>query len=207
MWWWAHAVLKPERLARILEAYIAQSAEGDAPRRERLARARKNLTEAAAKKSRLMQLVSAGALEPDDPQLVQEVKGAEVRRRQAEEEVALLDGKGQSVEPRAITPAKVERLGTAIRKALQTGTPEFRRAYVRLFVRQVVVDDTEIRVSGPTAALAGAVARQNAEGSPGSGSQFHAEWRPIGDSNPCCRRESFASPSPADNPGRLKTLI
>lgn len=95
----ADAVLKPERLTRILEAYIAQSAKGDATRRERLARARKEVTEAAAKKTRLMQLVSAGALEPDDPQLVEELRGAEARRRRAEEEVALLDGHRQSVEP------------------------------------------------------------------------------------------------------------
>jgi site-specific DNA recombinase len=173
----ADAVLKPERLTRILEAYIAQSSKGDATRRERLARARKEVTEAAAKKTRLMKLVSAGALEPDDPQLVEELKGAETRRRQAEEEIALLEGQAQSVEPRAITPTKVERLGAAIREALRTGTSEFRRAYVRLFVQEVVVDDTEIRVCGPTVALAGAVARQNRQSSAASGSQFHAEWR------------------------------
>ncbi|WP_270933306.1 recombinase family protein [Falsiroseomonas oryzae] len=187
----ADAVLKPERLSRILEAYLARSAEGDVARRERLARARKDATGAVGTKARLMKLVAAGAVEPDDPQLAEELRNTEARRRRAEEEIALLETEGLQAKPQNITPAKIERLGMAIREALRTGTPEFRRAYVRLFVRQVVVGDTEIKVSGPTAALAGAVARHRPQSTADSGSQFHAEWRRKG--NP---RQPFSEATP-----------
>jgi hypothetical protein len=173
----ADAALKPKRLSRILEAYLAATAEGGVARRERLARARKEATEAIGTKARLMKLVAAGALEPDDPQLAEELRNTKARRRRAEEEIALLETEGLQAKPRNITPAKIERLGMAIREALRTGTPEFRRAYVRLLVRQVVVGKTEIKVSGPTAALAGAVARHRPQSATDSSSQFHAEWR------------------------------
>ncbi len=189
----ADTVLKPERLRRLLDAYIARSTEGAAARRERLAQAQKKATEAAGTKVRLLQLVATGALDAEDPQLTEELKRAEARRQRAAEEIALLENEGKAATPRAITPAKIERLGTVIRDALKNGPPEFRRAYVRQFVREVVVDDDEIRVSGPTTALAAASAKEEADADLNQGSQIYPEWRPVRDSNPCCQRERLVS--------------
>ena len=142
-----------------------------------LAEAQKRATEAAGTKVRLLKLVAAGALDAEDPQLTEELKTAEARRQRAAEEIALLEGQGTAATPRAIPPAKIERLGTVIRDAVKNGPPEFRIAYVRQFDREVVVDDDEIRVSGPTTALA--VAKEEADAALNQGSQGHREWRRV----------------------------
>lgn len=176
----AEQVLKPHRLAAILADYVAQSLEADARRRERLGRARKELTEAEGGKSRLMALVARGVLDPDDPQLVAQLREAETRRRQAAEEVTLIEGQASRAGPKTITPAKVERLGQAIQEALQYGPLEFRRAYLRLFVGKVTVGDEEISVSGPISELARATASGAEEAVGTGGSTFIAGGVPNG---------------------------
>jgi DNA invertase Pin-like site-specific DNA recombinase len=202
----AERVLQPERLEELLKAYLARSADADAFRRQRMARLRKEATEAAGAKTRLMKLVASGSLEPDDPDLVDQLKAAATRRRSAESEIALMESQSQDAAPRAITPAKVARFGEAIRAALREGAPEFRRAWVRLFVTSVIVNDDDIRVSGPTAALAQAAANNTAEHLEPASSLFHRVWRPIGDSNPCCRRERAKNWTARDDQKRPGTI-
>jgi site-specific DNA recombinase len=67
---------------------------------------------------------------------------------------------------------------------LQTGDPAFRKAYLRLFVDQVIVGDTEIRLRGPTAALAKAAANPSRPSAGDLVPSFVREWRPRRDSNP-----------------------
>ena len=179
----ADRVLQPSRLEAILQAYLSRTAEGDATRRERLGRAKKEATEAAGAKSRLLQLVAAGALAADDPDLIEQLRGAEARRRRAEEEVTLLEGSTSGSASRAITPGKIQQLGDAIRQALQSGSLEFRRAYVRLIVSRVVVGDEEIRVSGSTGALARAAAEAPAQPLQAESSHFDRVWRREGNPN------------------------
>ncbi len=189
----AERVLRPERLEALLAAYISRGAEADGARKERLARARKALTDAAGAKSNLLGLVAAGVLQADDRDLAEQLRSAEARRCAAEEEIARLEAAANAVAPTAITAAKVAKLGATIHQALQSGPPEFRRAYLRLFVGKVVVGDKEVQISGPTSALARAAqAAENADPKDLS-TQFRRRWRPIGDSNPCCRRERAVS--------------
>jgi hypothetical protein len=54
----------------------------------------------------------------------------------------------------AITPESIACLATALRQALHSEDPGFRKAYLRLFIDQVIVGDREIRLRGPKAALA-----------------------------------------------------
>ncbi len=189
----AEKVLTPPRLEQILAAYVARSDAADAGRKATVARLRAEATEARAGVQRLLALVEAGHLEADDPELRERLGSAKSRRRRAEAEIALLEGQTGSAGPRAITPAKVTRLGEAIRRALEEGDPAFRRAYLRLFVSRVVVADEEIRITGPTAALAAAAASDVPEKATGSVPSFVREWRPLRDSNPCCRRERAVS--------------
>lgn len=173
----AERILRPERLEALLSAYIARSAEADPGRRERLARLKKEATEAAGAKTRLMKLVASGALEADDPDLIEQLKEADARRRRAEEEIGLLEAQAGAAGPKVITPAKIAKLATAIRSALETDAPEFRRAYLRLFVGRVTVGDEEIRISGPTATLARASAQSPQEILQAGSSHFHRVWR------------------------------
>ena len=70
----------------------------------------------------------------------------------------LLNDAGGSNGAAAITAASIEQFAVALREVLKNGDPAFRKAYLRLFVDQVVVGDTDIRMRGPTASLAKAAA-------------------------------------------------
>lgn len=98
-------------------------------------------------------------------------------RRRAVEQVALLDTQPDHATPARITAAKVRQLGETTRAALASGSPEFRRAWLRMFVGRVEVDDDEIRVSGPVSALRTAAAT----GSGPESAQFRCVWRPVCD--------------------------
>ena len=67
-----------------------------------------------------------------------------------------------------------------------------RKAYLKLFVDNVTISKEEIRVSGPKGVLAKA-AMNDLPDMPGEVITFVREWRPVGDSNPCYRRERAAS--------------
>ena len=95
----------------------------------------------------------------------------------------------------AITPDKLKRLAAAAREALTQGDPAFRKAYLRLFLEQVIVGDSENRLSGPTDALARAAKAGALPAASGSVPSFVRKWRPVRDSNPCRRRERDAKPS------------
>ncbi len=73
------------------------------------------------------------------------------------------------------------------------GDTQFRRAWLRLFVGNVTVSPDEIRISGPTEALAQLAAAGSVEAPPVHSSQFHRKWRPVRDSNPCYQRERLVS--------------
>ncbi len=62
----ADRLFTPDRLQIILEAYIARSADADVSRRENLSAARRALTEAQGKISRLLELVEQGLMVVND---------------------------------------------------------------------------------------------------------------------------------------------
>ena len=185
-------VLAAGRLRALVSGYLASAADADQGRRKRLNQLRGDLTEAEAAKTVLLQLIVRNALAGDDASLDAELRSAEARRRRAEAGIALLEADGVQV-PKQVTPEQITRIGDAIREALTTGDPGFRRAYVRKFISRVVVDDEEIRISGPTQALLNASNADNPGSLGASGAQFNPEWRPLGDSNPCYRRERAVS--------------
>ncbi len=64
----ADRLFTPDRLQVILQAYIARSVEADSHRREQLAQARRALTEAQGRVSRLLELVEQGLMDVNDPE-------------------------------------------------------------------------------------------------------------------------------------------
>lgn len=87
----ADRLFTPERLAVVLDAYIARSAEADQARRERLAQARRSVTEAEGRIARLIELVELGLLALDDPTLKERMEAAKLARQAAAEQVRLLE--------------------------------------------------------------------------------------------------------------------
>jgi site-specific DNA recombinase len=80
-----------------------------------------------------------------------------------------------------------------MRDALCQGDIAFRRAYVRLFVDEIVLSDGEISLSGPKDSLARSAAIGTLPPTGDMVPSFVRKWRPVGDSNPCYRRERAAS--------------
>ncbi len=73
--------------------------------------------------------------------------------------------------------------------------PTFRKAYLRLFVDSVTVGDSEIALTGPKAALGKAATPDELPPAAAMVPSFVRAWRPVGDSNPCYRRERDTNPS------------
>jgi site-specific DNA recombinase len=139
----ADSLFTPDALQVVLKAYIDQSADAESSRRDQLAQARRALTEAEGKVGRLLELVEQGLIDVNDPSLRERLDNVRLARQAAVERVRLLVAAraGGSVE---ITADAVTQLSTALREALQNDDPSFRKAYLRLFVDQVVVGDSEI---------------------------------------------------------------
>ena len=163
----ADRLFTPERLEIVLAAYVARSAAADQERRERLAQARRSLTEAEGRLARLLELVERGRLALDDPVLRERMDAARLARQAAADQVQLLAAPASAGAPK-ITPDKLRQFAVAARQALTHGDPAFRKAYVRLFLAKVIVGDTKIRLSGPTDALARAARTDDPSATPNS---------------------------------------
>ena len=155
-WFWnlGDRLFTPERLSVVLEAFIARSADADTNRRVQLAQARRAFTEVEGGVSRLLELVERGLIDLSDPSLNERLDSARLARQAAGERVRLLDGAAMTGSAK-ITSEKPDALATALRTVMREGDPAFRKAYLRLFVDQVMVGDEDIRMRGPTEALEG----------------------------------------------------
>jgi hypothetical protein len=74
----------------------------------------------------------------DDPALGERLRRHKTNRARLNDEIALASDPTSTGSP-TITPLKLERLAAHMRQALKTGSVEFRRAYLRMFVHRVVV--------------------------------------------------------------------
>ncbi|MDE2200341.1 MAG: zinc ribbon domain-containing protein [Rhodospirillales bacterium] len=178
----ADSLFTPDRLAVILEAYVTRSAEADEARGRRLAQARARATEIGGRMSRLLNLVANGSMAEDDPALKDMLADLKAQRHGAAEEIKLLEA-GNAATGQPITAAKIAQLAETLRIALHSDDVAFRKAYLRLFVDEIVVGDTEIRLRGPKAALAKAAAQNQLPGGAAMVPSFVRGWRPRRDSN------------------------
>ncbi len=181
----------PDRLRVILETYISRSAEADSERQRRLCLAKKRQTEISGKINRLLDLVANGLMEPEDSSLAEKLWALKAERATVEQDINLL-ASSASDSGALITDAKIERFARAMRQAMHNDDPTFRKAYLRMFVSEIVVAIDTVTVNGPHSTLVTAVGRDLWPGKI-DGAQIHREWRPVGDSNPCYRRERATS--------------
>ena len=178
----------PERLRIILEAYVERSSTAQADRQRKLATAKQRQTEISGKMGRLLQLVANGTMDNDDPDLTEQLQALKAQRGHVGQEIDLLQ-QASSVVGSAITADKLTRLADLMRQAMASSDPNFRKAYLRLFVDTVTVTDAEVAITGPKAALAKACALDDMPPAAAVVPSFVRAWRPVGDSNPCYRRE------------------
>jgi site-specific DNA recombinase len=91
-----------------------------------------------------------------------------------------------------IEPGRIEQFCSAMREQLLNSDIAIRKAYLRLFVERIEVDDEEVRMFGHNGALKAGL-RHDREQPAGSVPSFVQEWRPQRDSNPCYQRERLVS--------------
>jgi site-specific DNA recombinase len=177
-------ILQPARLKSLLEQLATKVAQGADAEHRRLSDLDRQERDVRARLERLYEALEMNRMEPDDVF----TSRLSALRAQREELLRLKAGlKRRLMAPRAkITPDKLDAFARAVRARLHAPDPRLRKAYLRLFVSRIEVDDAEVRISGPKGALArGAEEPGNLEDE--RVPSFDREWRPLGDSNPCYR--------------------
>ncbi|KAB2766091.1 recombinase family protein [Brucella anthropi] len=174
-------ILVPDRLAELLGIYLKSAGERADRNRRELDRLRQAHRDTQAALTRLLSLVEKGLMEVEDQTLKERLLGLKLQRDELANEIRELQERLSSSEPE-ITPEKIRRFADLLRDKLRNGTPEFRQAYARMIMREVSVDDEEIRISGSKAILAKATS-QGLGKTPPAVLSFVREWYAGGDSN------------------------
>lgn len=177
----ANRVLKPERLRSMLDVYVRTALEREDRNRDRMRQFRQDHKEAEAGIARLLELVEKGLLEAEDASLRERLVTLRFRRDELAKEIRELQKRLAQAEP-TITAEKVDRLALLLRQKLHHGPPDLRQAYARLLLRDVSVDDREIRISGSKAVLARTAAEGLGTSTP-SVLSFVRDWRTQEDLN------------------------
>ena len=186
----SQSLFDPARMKELLSGLIQRVGSTQDRRQDQLKDLTKELRDIDQRINRLYEAVESGMLTDADT-LRNRMSNLQQRREEVMRLIAMT--RRQLDAPRnIITSKKIDAFASAMRDRLSNGPVEFRKAYVRLFVERIEVDDNEVRISGAKAALSKALAEQD-QLRPGMVPTFVQDWRPQGDSNPCRRRERAVS--------------
>ena len=174
-------VLSPERLPKLLEAFLEQSDASDGKRRDELASLRTEKTNSMGALNRLYELVEQSLASPTDRDFAERLTHHRGRIASLTADIEGLERQLNSSK-RSITPEIVGRFGSLLRDGLRGENPALRQAYVRLLIDQVHVEDEQVRIRGSRTALERAVVA-TAAGTRKGVPSFAREWRTQEDSN------------------------
>ncbi len=173
-------VLTEERMAEALERLVARTAEqskGFAGRLRDLSKEKRDIRDQL---KNLYDEVGMGL--KLDGTLRGHTNKLQERQDQLTKLIASLE-RQRDLPVRNLTRAQRKAFTGAVRqRLLHPDDPGFRRAYLRQMVARVDVSDSEIRITGPKAALANAAMAENRQGE--AVLTFAQEWRAGPDSNP-----------------------
>ncbi len=172
-------LLRPERLAVVLDSILDGRQERLDKRRADLGQLNKRAEEAELRLKRLYDAIEAGIADLDDPALKDRIAGLKTLRDQAKDQAerarCTLEGAGG----RSITAADVTRFARVARQRIRREGGGYRRDHLRALAQRVEVDVGEVRIVGSKRRLLRTLAAGfGADKAIGPGWQ---EWR---DSNP-----------------------
>jgi len=165
-------IFVPERLEAILTDLIDRTRRAETEGKARARDLHREARDITAKLDRLYDALSEGTVQKTDT-----FQGKVAQLEKQRDEIIRL--KSQTARQSTL-PAKVlaknnlERFTAEVRANLHDTNPAFRRAYLRQFVDRVEVSKGEVRISGSTATLAGAIAQ--AKGHSEEVPMFVREW-------------------------------
>jgi site-specific DNA recombinase len=173
-------ILAPERLEVLLSALIARAntrSHDDAAKAQQL---RKALSGTEGKIERLYGALSEGTVKDTDL-FRKSLSRLEAEREETMRLIGSLNEK-RTVPKQLLNRKNLIRFADAARARLHTEDARLRKGYVRHFVERIDVDDGEITVRGPKAALAAGLVPP-ADGGAGGVPSFVPEWWGWEDSN------------------------
>jgi site-specific DNA recombinase len=180
-------IFEPERLRDLVSGYLNQAKANAHLQRSQVGQLKSELTETEGALKRLVGMVELGLMELDDPMLRDRLAALKARQTELNGQIARTSDTSIS-KHQHLTEAKLTKLAGAVQNALHNAPPEMKKAYIKLFVDKVIISRDEIRISGPKDLIVKA-ALTELPNNPEGVITFVREWRPVGDSNPCRRRE------------------
>jgi DNA invertase Pin-like site-specific DNA recombinase len=144
--------LAPTRLRKLAEALASRAAVRNAALTARLRALDGERCKAKAQVAKLYSLIGSQALAMDAT-LAAHVKALQDKADALNRQIARLDAE-RAASLEHLTDEAIEAFGRAASAALRNpDNPAFARAYIQAVVSEVIVSDSEVRISGPKAAL------------------------------------------------------
>lgn len=174
-------VFQPERLGKLLKEMLDHSQAGGAELKAEIARQKSAFKDTSARLKRIYDSIEAGLIDIQDPLLKGRIADLKVQYADQERMVANLVERS-NLNPTVIDDAKISAFAVAVKQKLRAADPDFRRAWLRLFVNRVTVKSDEIRIVGSRQQLYSLVNQPhgfNVAMVPG----LDREWRARRDSN------------------------
>ncbi len=196
-------IAAPTRLKTLLEELASRLAKGANQERERLIALQREEKSLRSRITSLYEAIESKAIPLDD---MFKTRFNEIRARLEETQLQEAALQRRLKAPRAkITPDRIEEFSKALCRRLRDPDSRLRKGYLRLFVDRIEVDDSEVRIAGPKAALYSG-AENPTDLAKGPVPSFDRQWRPLGDSNPWYRRERWPCRMSAANGARHNSL-
>lgn len=176
-----HRVLSPDRLRQLLADVLDRSDDARQRRERDLGRVRRERVAAETRLRRLLEIVEEGMMSVRDPIFAAKLAEANASIAALSETERSLAGQLGSASHQ-ITDEAIQQFGNALRARIMAEDSAMRRAYVRLLVSSVTVNDNEIVIAGSKAALENA-AQQGDPAACAAVPSFDRKWCRLQDSN------------------------
>ena len=186
----AARVLEPNRIRHILEELLLRTSNEAEKLQDRRVQLEARKCEIDSRLKRLYEAVEDGIV-PIGNSFKERINNLDAEKNDV---MSLLEKNARSpwFAKSNISQTSLNAFSDRLRHNIYEGSPAFRKAYIRLLVEGVEVDDTNVRIWGRKEAILSALNMPDSVKADMVPS-FVQDWRPLRDSNPCFRRERAAS--------------
>ncbi len=183
-------LLQPERLEEVLASVLDRRQDRTERRRAQLVELNQRAAETDLRLKRLYDAIESGVADLADPALKDRIVGLKAIRDQARTDAERAQATLESSGNQSITPDMVRKFASTARERIRIAGGGYRRDHLRALAQRVEVAEHEVRIMGSKGDLLRTLAAASGakSASPGVRSSV-LKWRPVGDSNPCYRRE------------------
>ncbi len=187
-------LLQPERLEEVLASVLDRRQDRADRRRQQIAELNQRAAETDLRLKRLYDAIESGVADLGDPALKDRIAGLKAIRDQARTDAERAQATLESSGNQSITPDMVRKFASAARERMRVAGGGYRRDHLRALAQRVEVAEREVRIMGSKGDLLRTLTAASGvkSATPGVRSSV-PKWRPVGDSNPCRRRERAVS--------------